>query len=288
MAAWGGELDFFSFDRTPDALFGDDVKTRNTIVVSRLSRPPVVRSTGLLRWTSRTRPVLFDNIKLQEVDVAIDRCVPKLGSREERDLYAALRRRSSTLSNLVVHWSRWLTRDLLPERGSSLTVAPTAYNWLGAVLDPTVLVERGHDAETAFHCLRAVSSHVALALYAVMASRISYFMWRCESDGFHVTREFLANLPVPTGHADLDQLAYLGAELWEKSRFQCVRSVNKGRTSIALPPSSPELLDRIDSVLLGSLDIGKDFDLKGWHENCIVVDATDPKRRHLSVGKGAV
>ena len=61
-----GDWDVAHFDRTPDSLFGDDVKTRNNIVFHYKgnSNRKVVKTTDFIRWNSRKRKYLRRKFKL--------------------------------------------------------------------------------------------------------------------------------------------------------------------------------------------------------------------------------
>src|SRR5205814_1568182 len=75
-----GRWTFSFFDRAPDGLFGDDVKTRNSIVVFRAGGSSSLKTTGLLRWTSRTRRRFLETIEPVLIQADIAECIPKLGS----------------------------------------------------------------------------------------------------------------------------------------------------------------------------------------------------------------
>ena len=72
--------------------------------------------------------------------------------------------------------------------------------------------------------LRFATSEVADAAYAVLACRLTYWLWRVEGDAFHVQRGFLTRLPFQLGCLDsqtLGALADAGRELWRRSPDRC-------------------------------------------------------------------
>ena len=126
------------FDRAPDALFGDDVKTRNAVLIYDAAKPRGIETTSILRWTSRTRAHwLFRSAPLRPLhDARIIRADPKLGSDVEvTTLYRAVRSRPPASSRRTwTEYRRRLSHPGGPANGDSsrraVYVAPTAYNWL--------------------------------------------------------------------------------------------------------------------------------------------------------------
>ena len=279
MKGWGKDLEFCSFDRTPDALFGDDVKTRNTIMTTSPSQVPKVRTTGLIRWTSRTRSQLFEGIRPTEIDGSIDDLVPRLSSQKEFELYRSTKSVPSRMENWVASWSRWDPAVSVYEGQPSVYFGPTAYNWLNCVLDPKLLRSLGHTSTASYMAATMRSPGLAAASYAIASSRVAFFLWRSEGDAFHLTRGFLSTLPVPESVASTDRLAALGNQLWVDSIVNPICSENRGSKTIAVPPRSLELLDAIDRELVEALQLDLVFDLAEWHEGCVIVDQMDHGRR---------
>lgn len=288
----GGGWDFRFFDRTPDALFGDDIKTRNCVVTWHANGRGIA-TTPLLRWTSRTRSEFMSNPPpVTEITEEISAGVPKVGSVSEAGLHG--------------HLGAWVHRlgsvcDMRTESPESLAflgqapvvaVAPTAYNWLNVVREPALLTSYGHDASSGYTVLKFASDSHADAAYAVLASRLVFWLWRSQGDGFHVTNAFLRSIPWPEPPADqlaLDRsgspatgpLAELGRALWLAASSEPVRSVNRGRTSIAFPGTVDErLISRLDHALFRCFDVPERFriDLGEWYREVVVVDEHDSRR----------
>ena len=100
--ASGGCWDFRFFDRTPDSIFGDDVKQRVAVLTRDGSRGRAFRTSSLHRWSSRQRATLFGDLPspvcLPSLD---DFLIPKLGTDAELALYTGVRRSR-----------KWLGEDL--------------------------------------------------------------------------------------------------------------------------------------------------------------------------------
>jgi hypothetical protein len=274
------------YDRAPDALFGDDVKTRNAVLRYDGEGRHAIQTTGLLRWTSRTRFRFLRSVRHTDItDVGIRDLIPKLGGDEEVVLYRALRSRSERLTDAVIRVDKVAVHGTgVGDDGRSVYIAPTAYNWLGVVRDLRPWESEQNLAATTFVRLSMADEHIADATYAALASRLAYWLWRVEGDGFHVPVAFLTRLPIsvdlPTAQEDL---ARLGRRLWETAREHPTVAVNKGRRSIAFPTNrSHELLDQIDTAVARASGVEPavcGFDLRSWYQGTVVVDENDSRRR---------
>jgi hypothetical protein len=281
MTDWPASLEFISFDRTPDALFGDDVKTRNTVIIARRGPDRSVRTTGLLRWTSRTRRDLFQSIITTEVSRDIAGLVPKVSTTQHYAIYQAARRNPDHLAGWVIDWSRHKPDVEVSAQQHCVYLAPTAYNWLNVLVDISALSRLGHTSEGFYQAVSICSEMHRFAAYSVLASRVVYLLWRIEGDGFHVTRSFAERIPVPSTQDDIASLATLGEALWEQAKTRPIISVNCGRRSVALPPCSMEQVSKIDELLIRSLGLPRDVDVAAWHEQNVIVDLGDERRRSI-------
>jgi hypothetical protein len=281
MAAQPGRWRSAFFDRTPDALFGDDVKTRNAVLFYDSTKPAGIETTPILRWTSRTRSRFFKQIDFTTVGkFEPNRPIPKLGSSEEMELYRARRSGDGCLRDAI---RRIDAHDAArPDRrpGHAVYVGPTAYNWLSCARS-LAWQDRLATSSSALTRIEAADRQVADAIYAVLCSRLVYWLWRVEGDAFHVARGFLTGLPLPRDCGS-GQLALLGAELWAKIASAPTVSINKGRRTLGFSSAGESaLVDRIDEVLLDALGLAEPaarFDLRVWYEQNVVVDPTDASR----------
>jgi N-6 DNA Methylase len=274
-----GAWDISFFDRAPDALFGDDVKTRNTIFTFRRGRDRALRTTGLLRWTSWTRRSFLSSIEFARVDWDTTGCIPKIGSSEEAELLAALRKLPSCLAAGAISM-----KTVCPGRtelglAHAVLVGPTAYNWLACARDLGAFEQYGHTSASGLTALVFPRADLADAALAVVASRITFWLWRVEGDGFHVTRSFLRDLPFAIHFLPDDKLAELaaaGRDLWNAMRRDPVVSVNKGRRTVAFSALvAADRLDQVDSSLAHVFGLENELaahSVRAWHENLIVVD----------------
>ena len=261
-----GEWWFSFFDRTPDSLFGDEVKTRNAIVLWRRSSENALckLQTGpLLRWNSRSRAGLFKSIiKTDLVDCSIRQLIPKLGSSQEQDVYLALKSRPR-LSSLISLPK--LAGLRIGESYPQLTFfGSTAYNWIRVFRTVPEQDAGGEvDIPTSMIAVQCPTADDADFVFACLNSRLTYWLWRVEGDGFHVTRDFVKSLPMHPSNVSKVDLATLqgqSRDLWCEMQRNPVYSVNAGRARTSYYPyAACRNLDVIDSILLKSLSIPVEF-----------------------------
>lgn len=288
LAADRGALEFLSFDRVPDALFGDDIKTRNAIVYMDRSAPSDLRTSPLYRWTSLTREAALPGIPV--VSIAgldgVPGAIPKIGFEWERDLLAACEANGRFMDQWHVHRRQVplerASRCGTHEQSSAIALAPTAYNFLSLMREPLRAVTDGHNSQNGFSIIQFSSERDASAAYALLSSRLAFWLWHITGDGFHVTNALLRRLPTPRGdEGRTNRLADLGDRLWKAALENPVVSSNRGRTTVSYPTwPYAELLDQIDVEMGAYLGVSYGSRLAAWHEQLVVVDP-DSERRNL-------
>jgi hypothetical protein len=290
-----GTWDFAFFDREPHALFGEEVKTRNAILFFTREIPTAhsrVRiNTGPLRkWTSRTRVKLFEKIQFTPLPLkfSIELGIPKLEGGGQVAVFEQLKSNPARFRN----WGRHLTCS--PQLAFSrkdradVFIGGTAYNFLN-VYRPLSDFPSGSITLTAskVHCVRFETEEEAAAAYAIMNSRLVFWMWSVLGDGFHVQSNFIKSFPIDLScisAMELQQLAHLGAKLWEKVQGERLISVNGGRTTIGFRPLHfNRTRDEIDKIVLTCLHLREEFaaELRSHVKNTVLVDENDSSRNHL-------
>lgn len=255
------------YDRAPDALFGDDVKQRTAILrFDGQSEGEASVHTGTLRrWTSRNRHKLFvDEPRVTVRAEELCRVIPKIGTTLERDAYRVLRDRLGTLETSA----RAITTcaaSTTEERVDEVLVAGTAYNWISAALgSPAVVSGIDVTSQSPLHRFRFGTRHDAELAYSLLSSRIVYWLWRVEGDGFHVPRWFLTQLPISLDSFTRDDaltLSTLGRSLWNTVSTMPVVSRNGGSTTVSFDPARDgTTLDTIDAILRRALGLPAGFD----------------------------
>ncbi len=266
-------VEVLSFDRAPDGLFGDDIKTRCSILFAESSKPQTLRVGGLNRITSRDRHSALVRGVAPEVspDGLLAPVPPKLRSPQDAALLRAVTTALYTADLLV---SKTATRSLDAVRDAEcVLLGPTAYNWLNVQREAAAACALGHDSQHPFIVLSCPDATTSDALYALLSSRVALWLWQVYGDGFHVGRNLLRVLPAPPpGDTEaVAALGKLGAELWEQVSAVPVVSRNGGRRSVAYPPDpTSALLDELDRHVLTLVGLSDPpLILSAWHQDLI-------------------
>lgn len=278
-----GEWSFLFFDRTPDALFGDDVKQRTAITLLDKTQPKAVRTSPVHRWTSRTRTSIFTWDRALTIASPIGDFIPKLGSGWEAEAYGKLQASAFRFGSDWVTVGRTAIGDA-SRNPSAVLVAGTAYNWLSIVRDP-IPAQAALSSPSMSPMLSVQLRDAAAAdfAYGVLCSRLTYWLWRVEGDCFHVQRQFLSRLPFSLAIDDrsVNVIVQAGRNLWDAIVERPVMSVNGGRETIGYcAHGQADLLDRIDTALVAAFDLPIDTvdQLRDYVLKNTVVDSNDAER----------
>ena len=255
-----GRWTFEFFDRTPDALFGDDVKQRTAIVTRHASEGRELITSPIMRWASSNRQGLFNRIPhvVLGSHSFLD-LVPKVGTCTQAAAYRHLKPSSDSLGSHAVGWQR-VPASEADGGEASLYVAGTAYNWLNVYRTPTSICSGVEQPTTSpLSEVTLASPEEADATYALLSSRLVFWLWRVEGDAFHVPSSWLRNVPTMGVLKDplaLAQLADIGRSLWGEVVEHPIVSLNGGKTTQSYcPHAHSELLDSIDRTLLGAIGL---------------------------------
>ncbi len=296
MSRSGGCWKFAFFDREPHALFGEEVKTRNAILIRiEDSRTPqrgesaIIETGALRKWTSRTRPQLFNSIRftnLAAFDIAHG--IPKVeGNLQALALTVLSNARQRFWMSLKNIGSCSIEAVLKQGHKYAIYVGGTAYNFLnvfrkfaGATGSTIPL------SESPLHCLKFETERDTSAAFAILSSRLVFWLWHIQSDGFHVPSGFIRNIPLADNipGEQMARLSMLGARLWSSVQAHRFSSVNGGKLTYTFRPlSCHEERDEIDSILVESFALPDEFAnaLKNFERKIVVIDESDAKRGHL-------
>lgn len=292
IAASGGHWRFAFFDREPHALFGEDVKTRNTIAFRRDASNGVgtvatkIETGPLRKWTSRQRARLFDTIDFTPISgnaISINAGIPKLAGAESVRVFGRLARRTSRLHEMCSSVNSCLPEEVTCSGDEArVFVAGTAYNFLNVFRPHRNLpAQRAPWSSSRVLALKFANEDEAARGFALLCSRVSYWLWRVNEDGFHVTRSFLMELPFNDtifNATDRAELTGLGAHMWEHVQAHQVVAINGGRQTVAYTPNaSDDLRNRIDALLIAALDVDPSFVeyLHAFTRAAVAVDERD-------------
>lgn len=262
-----GEWKFAFFDREPHALFGEDVKTRNAIVLwtRETKQSDVVIATGPLRkWRAHSRERMLKTIDFTPIKADIRAGIPKVGGAQQASAMSKLLHERQALVYGVTNIGRAFLSEALQGSDRTVFVGSTAYNFLNVFLRPTSVKLGPGDTptENPLFALECTSRDAALEVFAVMSSRLAFWWWHVHGDGFHVSRYNIETVPVGRALTDAQlcgQLCELGQSLWNKVAASPVVSRNKGRTSLGYSAAGRVEQDRIDALLIDALGLSPSF-----------------------------
>lgn len=262
-----GRWRFAFFDREPHALFGEDVKTRNAIILwSRASwDKSAVLSTGPLRkWRGDQRAVMFKSLQFTVFDGDIRNGIPKFEGAGQAAAFRTLSMRRGRLKQ-VASIRRIRLAEIWNGDGQTVFVGSTAYNFLNVFLTPkrSIPLDARALSENPLHAVTCASSKDALAMFAILSSHLAYWWWHTHGDGFHVSNHFIAELPFGLEDFNEEVIATLsehGADLWSSVETKPIISLNRGRTSLAYSPNGHnDIRRRVDQVLAGLAGLDSAF-----------------------------
>ena len=111
------------------------------------------------------------------------------------------------------------------------------------------------------HRLQCRDVEQADVVTAILTSRLAFWLWHVECDGFHVPAWFLAELPLlnirqSTGLDAVARLAALGQAAWAGVQKDIHCSVNRGRLTFAFRPTAiGAIRSEIDRTLLDLIGV---------------------------------
>ena len=249
------------YDRIPSALFGNDVRTRCTIaILSRSSSGRSHSTTALLRWTQKSRNVLFPLIYYSPVTVNITVGIPKLASGVQSEALAVLDRSAKNLgfdlTDSVPFEDLLKVAPRFPQ--PCVYVGGVAYNWFPAWRDvPETLNDKGKaslPARTAGYRFRTEED--ANVVFALLCSSLGFWWWAVASDGFNLKKWLLERFPVSMSSltpANRKRIAVMGAALRKELARHYVYKENKGRVGNYFLPACGPSVREIDSALAESV-----------------------------------
>ena len=234
IAGSGGRWRFAFFDREPHALFGEEVKTRNTIAFRYMGAGDVGAATTietgpLRRWTSRQRSRLFCTIDFTPLNGnSIVAGIPKLSGRESVRIFERLLGRHARLREMCLSAEACLPDEATFEhQDRRVFVSGTAYNFLNIFREHRSLPPcRAPWSQSKLLALRFATECEAARAFAILGSRIAYWLWHVTGDGFHVSHAFVRQLPFSDRVFDETQrerLARLGVRLWDNVQTEADR-----------------------------------------------------------------
>lgn len=251
---------FEHYDRSPDSLFGDDVKSRACIVYRNSNNAHSLHSTKLMRWTSIFREqLLFASKETAEIaDLSISKFIPKLSSNIEKDCYLKLTKNEKSLLDMLNMHRRATTPYKVIIKG-------TAYNWICAYdhipysceTDGTEFVSK----ELKSFCV-STQDEQYFAI-AILNSKMAFWLWTVIGDGFHITNNLFTTLRISKdmfSEADYRRIIQFGQDISSRLVEYKNVTINSGKT-ITNYNHLPllDLISEIDTILCNTIKAPENF-----------------------------
>jgi hypothetical protein len=257
-----GRKTFLFFDREPQALFGEDIKTRNVILlIDKQHTRSEIHTSGMLKWTAEQRTSILSFDRATPLgSVGVDRFVPKLSSETERAVYTELLRCVDSRTPRVSTCRTSLSDALGMRSCQDVFVAGTAYNFLNVFrADGLPASELVPLSSSPLNRLIFAGASASFAALAILASRLMFWLWHVEGDGFHVSAEFLERSPLWLVLGDRNAthaLAASGRRYWAEARSMAVRSLNGGKATFSFHTGyGAHFYSEVDQLMLDALGI---------------------------------
>jgi type I restriction-modification system DNA methylase subunit len=262
----GGEWYFSFYDRSPDSLFGDNIKTRNCIIIFQKGGEgkSIIYTTKLMRWNSQKRDKLFGNIEYLKLGrFPINGGIPKISKIIEFDVLNKLSSNLKKLGDSIEINSNFLENK--ENCNICLYFYSTAYNWISIFQEPP----KGIDSKgnrfipSSVSQIKCKDDNDQLLIYSILNSKLIYWWWMVWGDGFHVTKNFIENIPLAIDElsdSSRNKLVMFAKELSSQIQKYPIKKVNKGKIienyNIL---KCNEIIDKIDKLLLSELSLKKGF-----------------------------
>lgn len=274
------------FDRTPDSLFGDDVKTRNIILFCLKGQKgkKVLECSDFIRWSSRNRPQLFNNIRYSPVTNLLENNIfPKIGNSIGFEIYKKLYLLSNQNIGLFLTQKKYENIDSKP----FIRNQKTAYNWLPFEIFSKFSNKINNSISKSHSYWQADEESDLMLLFAFLNSSLIYWLWRVLGDGFHLTDTFIKNIPFHMSKFTKNEkleFQSLGRHLSNEISNSDLKTskINAGKLSVSTCPfKQNNLITRIDRIIYKTLSLpaGTEQYLNSYISNTIVAG------RHSEIGK---
>lgn len=280
-----GYCKFSFYDRSPDSLFGDNIKTRNSIMFFEKDsiRHFSLSTTRLIRWNSREREKLFSGLVYQDMgDFPIGRGIPKISSSLELDILKQLESSGQRLEGFIniTSLKDEIVNTVLKTK-NNIYFYSTAYNWLSIFkeIPPSFNHHNERIIPVSLSVIDCKNQKNRDLIYAILNSKIFYWYWLVHGDGFHLTKRFVGQIPIDLelfSKKGESELIHLGNKLSKKVKKYPISKVNNnksiGNYNIL---KCRDIIDQIDITIIHELRIDSIF----------LKFLTDMYKNHISAGR---
>lgn len=269
---------FMNYDRSPDSLFGDQVKTRNTILFrNNIKSRTNIFTTNLQRWTSENRNNLFTDYALCNIsEMSISKYVPKISTAIEKAGFKCICSGFSNLSSIFKH----------DKSDYPLIISGTAYNWLYAYdhLPPSVDENKKPYKSSTTKIYHLPDRESRDFCIAILSNRIAYWYWTVVGDGFHFNASFLSDFKIGKDTFTKSQyieLCRLGGLYSEQIKKHPTVSYNARKKIVNYSHwEAMDIVRSIENIIIDALNLSDNFatHIEQWYFKQVHCNRNNEKR----------
>ena len=207
LLANSGGLIVSSFGSRPDALFRG-VEVRISILnLDKSATKGKVFTSEFQHWIPSYRPVLFKNLRFEELGGNLSDNFLRLGNELAKEIFIPSRTVKTVIGEFNV--STATKYPIYVKKTGGYYLAPS-------ILKPKTLDVNGSELESNLNVLYFPSERLQMAAFAIMSSRLAYLGWKVRADDYNVTKWLLESLPFTDSRETQDSLADVGREVSER------------------------------------------------------------------------
>lgn len=218
------------------------------------AKTPVLTSTRFIRWGSKERDILFDDLQKTQIpnQLSTDYDFPMIGEENAKKVLLKTKASNRTLSNILCSNNR--LKVFVPKAVRYFCTA--ARNDL-------------HRSQHELNFLDITSRNMAQIL---INSSFFYWHWRIYGNGFQVSKRDLQRLPIPsveTQEKYQKEINSMANRLHRKRKSLAVKKSNKGMIENIKYDNDPKLMNDLDGLIITLFELQSSYPFHASKENSL-------------------
>ena len=218
------------------------------------AKTPVLTSTRFIRWGSKERDILFDDLQKTQIpnQLSADYDFPMIGEENAKKVLLKTKASNRTLSNILCSNNR--LKVFVPKAVRYFCTA--ARNDL-------------HRSQHELNFLDITSRNMAQIL---INSSFFYWHWRIYGNGFQVSKRDLQRLPIPsveTQEKYQKEINSMANRLHRKRKSLAVKKSNKGMIENIKYDNDPKLMNDLDGLIITLFELQSSYPFHASKENSL-------------------
>ena len=218
------------------------------------AKTPVLTSTRFIRWGSKERDILFDDLQKTRIPnhLSADYDFPMIGEEKAKKVLLKTKASNRTLSNILCSNNR--LKVFVPKAVRYFCTA--ARNDL-------------HRSQHELNFLDITSRNMAQIL---INSSFFYWHWRIYGNGFQISKRDLQRLPIPsveTQEKYQKEINSMANRLHRKRKSLAVKKSNKGMIENIKYDNDPKLMNDLDGLIITLFELQSSYPFHASKENSL-------------------